>query len=96
MNTTKLLEFFDARAGRGEALVLVTVFETEGSTYSKAGAQMLVDQHGVGAVVVEEELRLSRWPNVWKTRGVLCRDSRILSGRFVRNGPGSCRPTMGT
>jgi len=27
--------------------VLVTVYETQGSTYSKAGAQMLVDQNGV-------------------------------------------------
>jgi xanthine/CO dehydrogenase XdhC/CoxF family maturation factor len=42
-----LLQFFDARRERGEPLVLVTVFETAGSTYSKAGAQMLVDQNGV-------------------------------------------------
>lgn len=47
MNATRLLEFFDARKERGESLVLVTVFETEGSTYSKAGEQMLVDEHGV-------------------------------------------------
>ena len=47
MNPTRLLEFFDARRVRGEPLVLVTVVETEGSTYSKAGAQMLVDQDGV-------------------------------------------------
>ena len=47
MNSLKLLEFFAARKDRGESLVLVTVFETEGSTYSKAGAQMLVDQDGV-------------------------------------------------
>ena len=47
MNATKLLEFFEQRRDRGEALVLVTVFETEGSTYSKAGAQMLVDRDGV-------------------------------------------------
>ena len=47
MNVTKLLEFFDQRRDRGEPLVLVTVFETEGSTYSKAGAQMLVDRDGV-------------------------------------------------
>jgi xanthine/CO dehydrogenase XdhC/CoxF family maturation factor len=47
LNATKLLEFFDARRDRGEALVLVTVFETAGSTYSKAGAQMLVDRNGV-------------------------------------------------
>ena len=47
MNSTKLLEFFDARRERGEALVLVTVIGTEGSTYSKAGAQMLVDGNGI-------------------------------------------------
>ena len=47
MNATRLLEFFDQRRDRGEPLVLVTVFETEGSTYSKAGAQMLVDRDGV-------------------------------------------------
>jgi xanthine/CO dehydrogenase XdhC/CoxF family maturation factor len=47
LNSVKLLEFFEARKTRGEPLVLVTVFETAGSTYSKAGAQMLVDQNGV-------------------------------------------------
>lgn len=47
MNPTRLLEFFESHRGRGEPLVLVTVYETEGSTYSKAGAQMLVDQNGV-------------------------------------------------
>jgi len=47
VNPTKLLQFFDARKEREEPLVLVTVFETEGSTYSKSGAQMLVDQNGV-------------------------------------------------
>lgn len=47
MNPTKLLQFFESRSARGEPLVLVTVYETEGSTYSKAGAQMLVDQNGV-------------------------------------------------
>jgi xanthine dehydrogenase accessory factor len=47
VNPSKLLEFFDARRERGEPLVLVTVFETEGSTYSKAGAQMLIDGDGV-------------------------------------------------
>ena len=47
MNPTKLLQFFDERRDRGESLVLVTVYETEGSTYSKSGAQMLVDQNGV-------------------------------------------------
>lgn len=47
MNATKLLEFYERRRESGEPLVLVTVFATEGSTYSKAGAQMLVDQNGV-------------------------------------------------
>ena len=47
MNPTRLLEFFDARRERHEALVLVTVIGTEGSTYSKAGAQMLIDGEGV-------------------------------------------------
>lgn len=47
MNATRLLEFFDARRERGESLVLVTVIATEGSTYSKPGALMLVDAHGV-------------------------------------------------
>ena len=47
MNATRLLEFFDTRRERGESLVLATVIGTEGSTYSKAGAQMLVDANGI-------------------------------------------------
>ena len=47
MNPTQLLQFFEARKSRAEPLVLVTVYETEGSTYSKAGAQMLVDGSGI-------------------------------------------------
>jgi len=47
LNPTRLLKFFESRRGRDEPLVLVTVYDTEGSTYSKAGAQMLVDQNGV-------------------------------------------------
>jgi xanthine/CO dehydrogenase XdhC/CoxF family maturation factor len=47
VNTTKLLQFFEARKERAEPLVLVTVIETKGSTYSKTGALMLVDQNGV-------------------------------------------------
>lgn len=47
MNATKLLEFFDTRRKRGESLVLGVVTETQGSTYSKAGAYMLVDHSGV-------------------------------------------------
>ncbi len=48
MNLSKLLRFFDARSARGESLVLVTVIATQGSTYSKAGDQMLVDANGIG------------------------------------------------
>ncbi len=44
---SNLLEFFDTRRERGVSLVLVTVIDTQGSTYSKAGAQMLVDSDGV-------------------------------------------------
>jgi xanthine/CO dehydrogenase XdhC/CoxF family maturation factor len=47
LNPARLLQFFESHQGRAEPLVLVTVYETEGSTYSKAGAQMLVDQNGV-------------------------------------------------
>ena len=47
MNPGKLLQFFEERRKRAEPLVLVTVFETEGSTYSKAGAHMLVDKSGI-------------------------------------------------
>jgi xanthine/CO dehydrogenase XdhC/CoxF family maturation factor len=47
VNANLLLQFFDSLRDRAESLVLVTVYETKGSTYSKAGAQMLVDQNGV-------------------------------------------------
>ncbi|MDH3266002.1 MAG: XdhC family protein [Gammaproteobacteria bacterium] len=47
MNPTTLLQFFDTYRERAEPLVLVTVYETAGSTYSKAGAQMLVNADGV-------------------------------------------------
>ncbi|MGB5491467.1 MAG: XdhC family protein [Woeseiaceae bacterium] len=41
-----LLQFFDARSSRGQPMVLATVYETVGSTYSKAGGQMLIDSAG--------------------------------------------------
>lgn len=41
-----LYDFFKDKASTCEALVLVTVFETDGSTYSKAGGQMLIDGDG--------------------------------------------------
>ncbi len=42
----RMVEFFEERKLNGQPLVLVTVFETAGSTYSKAGAQMLIDGDG--------------------------------------------------
>ncbi len=41
-----LYEFYRDRASAGQPLVLVTVFETNGSTYSKAGGQMVIDADG--------------------------------------------------
>jgi len=47
MNSAKLRRFFEQRRARGEPMVLVQVTATEGSTYSKAGDLMLIDQQGV-------------------------------------------------
>ena len=41
-----LLEYFKERSSEGQPLVLATVFETVGSTYSKAGGQMIIDSSG--------------------------------------------------
>lgn len=41
-----LLDFFQARSSNGQPMVLATVYETVGSTYSKAGGQMLIDSAG--------------------------------------------------
>ena len=41
-----LLKFFTERASGSQSLVLATVFETIGSTYSKAGGQMIIDSGG--------------------------------------------------
>ena len=46
MNSRHLVERFAACREDGEALVLVTVYETLGSTYSKAGARMLITAGG--------------------------------------------------
>jgi len=46
MNSLHLIERFTASRERGEPLVLVTVYETLGSTYSKAGARMLITAGG--------------------------------------------------
>ena len=48
MNALKMQRFFEQRKASAEPMVLVTVRETSGSTYSKAGDLMLIDQHGVG------------------------------------------------
>ena len=41
-----LQRFFHDRVADGQSLVLVTVFDTRGSTYSKAGGCMLIDGNG--------------------------------------------------
>ncbi len=46
MHYQKQLDFLEAARREGAPLVLATVYETEGSTYSKAGARMLVDGEG--------------------------------------------------
>lgn len=46
MTPRKLQQAFARWSGQGEPLVLATVYETEGSTYSKAGAQMLINSDG--------------------------------------------------
>ena len=47
MHYQRIQEFFNARRDRGRPLVLATVIDTEGSTYSKAGERMLVDENGI-------------------------------------------------
>ena len=46
MNINAIIAFFEAHRQRGEKLALATVIDTSGSTYSKAGAQMLIDEEG--------------------------------------------------
>ncbi|MGH8222528.1 MAG: XdhC family protein, partial [Woeseiaceae bacterium] len=46
MSARRLLESFERWRAAGRPLVLATVFETAGSTYSKAGAQMLINGEG--------------------------------------------------
>jgi xanthine/CO dehydrogenase XdhC/CoxF family maturation factor len=43
---TQLCQFFDAAQERGQALVLASMLRTEGSTYRKAGARVLIDADG--------------------------------------------------
>ena len=47
MNPDQQLHFFDAHRDSDRALVLAVVYETSGSTYSKAGAHMLINEDGV-------------------------------------------------
>ena len=46
MNSLHLIERFHAARAKQETLVLVTVYATQGSTYSKAGARMLITEGG--------------------------------------------------
>ena len=46
MSVRQILEYFDARRARGEPLVLATVYDTLGSTYSKAGHRILIADNG--------------------------------------------------
>src|ERR1700752_3661008 len=43
---TSLLAFFEARRAAARPLVSATVIATEGSTYRKPGARMLIDDRG--------------------------------------------------
>jgi xanthine dehydrogenase accessory factor len=46
MNVAGLVRFFEQRRERGQPLALVTIYQTSGSTYSKAGTHMLIDGDG--------------------------------------------------
>ena len=46
MTARQLQDSFERWSAEGTALVLASVYETEGSTYSKAGAQMLINING--------------------------------------------------
>ena len=46
MTPKQLQNAFERWSGQGKPLVLASVYETEGSTYSKAGAQMLITEDG--------------------------------------------------
>lgn len=47
MQQAKLDNFFETRTRTGRPMVLATVFDTSGSTYSKPGARMLIDEQGI-------------------------------------------------
>lgn len=46
MDANRVLQFFEEHRQAGEPLVLATVVETSGSTYSKTGEHMLIDADG--------------------------------------------------
>jgi len=46
MSVRRIIEAFDAWRGRGETLVLATVYDTLGSTYSKPGHRILIASNG--------------------------------------------------
>lgn len=46
MTPKNLLKSFDEWRKQGQPLVLASVYETAGSTYSKTGARMLINSHG--------------------------------------------------
>lgn len=46
MTPSNLLRFFDEWRRHGQPLVLASVYETAGSTYSKTGARMLINSEG--------------------------------------------------
>ncbi|HZF31120.1 MAG TPA: XdhC family protein [Gammaproteobacteria bacterium] len=46
MSVRQILEYFDTWRARGEPLVLATVYDTLGSTYSKAGHRILIAGNG--------------------------------------------------
>lgn len=47
MNPDPQLQFFDEHRDAGRSLVFAVVVNTRGSTYSKAGAHMLINENGV-------------------------------------------------
>ncbi len=49
MTNRRLHEFYESHRRRAAPLVLATVYATEGSTYSKSGARMLIDEDGIYA-----------------------------------------------
>ncbi|MBT8098785.1 MAG: XdhC family protein [Gammaproteobacteria bacterium] len=47
MIAAPLIDFFASRREREQPMALATVVHTKGSTYSKSGAMMLIDEHGI-------------------------------------------------